>query len=218
MIVYGDISGVGNYLLASHRGAHGRPRISTRQPHKGEPHKWGELLLSTATRERAKPRSVYILRPLPESAPLVEDKERIVAHIPLDEYLRYAGGGVLPEESIEPVDDLLEDAEIELPLDRELSEKLGEAGVVLSQLKIGRLRTLIREGVPIQAKKLELRPECGRRGRCPQCAPRRGARPGRGDARADSRSLQGLEAPISARLPLAGDTGRRLPSQPSGRK
>jgi len=106
--------------------------------------------------------SVYVLRPLPGSDRLVEDKERIVAHIPLDEYLRYAGGEVLPGESIEPIDDLLEDAEIELSFDRELPEKLAEAGVVLSELEKGRLRTLIRDGVQIRAKKPELRPECAR--------------------------------------------------------
>lgn len=105
--------------------------------------------------------SVFVLRPLPESARLVEEKEMIVAHVPLDEYLKYAGGE-LPDESVETDDELLGEGVFDLPLDKELPEKLAEAGVVLSKSEKDRLRTLAQDGIPIRSRQPELRPECAR--------------------------------------------------------
>src|SRR5881628_3636377 len=57
--------------------------------------------------------SVFVLRPLAESARLVERKERIVCHIPLEEYLRHAGVKLLPGESLKPLGHLSEDVDID---------------------------------------------------------------------------------------------------------
>ncbi|MGA2261592.1 MAG: hypothetical protein ABSH28_09165 [Acidobacteriota bacterium] len=105
--------------------------------------------------------SVFVLRPLPESARLVETKERIVAHMPLDEYLRYSAGE-LPDESVAEDDESVEEAQFDLPFDEELPEKLAAAGVVLNDSEKVRLRTLLQDGIPIRSKQPELRPECAR--------------------------------------------------------
>jgi len=106
--------------------------------------------------------SVYVLRPLPETAQLFEDKERIVSHMSLDEYLRYSGDEPSPDEPAEPGEDALEEVEFNLPFDEELPENLAKAGVALTEPEKNRLRTLIREGVPVWSKRPELRPECAR--------------------------------------------------------
>jgi AbrB family looped-hinge helix DNA binding protein len=88
-------------------------------------------------------------------------KESIVAHMALDEYLRYSAGE-LPDEPAEEDGESLEEVEFDLPLDEELPEKLAEAGVVLSESEKDRLRTLLQDGIPIRSKQPELRPECAR--------------------------------------------------------
>jgi hypothetical protein len=124
---------------------------------------WDEWVLEAENVEFSRAHcSVYVLRPLPEPIRLVEEKQRIVAYISLEDYLSYSGTKLLEDETIEEVADLLEDGEIELPLDQQLPEKLAEAGVVLKEVKSSRLRTLIRDGVPVWSKKTELRPECAR--------------------------------------------------------
>jgi hypothetical protein len=105
--------------------------------------------------------SVFVLRPLPESARLVEEKEMIVAHVPLNEYLKYAGGE-LPDELVETDDGSVGEVVFDLPLDKELPEKLAEAGVVLSKSEKDRLRILAQDGIPIRSRQPELRPECAR--------------------------------------------------------
>jgi len=106
--------------------------------------------------------SVYVLRPLPDSARLVEERESIVAHLPFDEYLRHAGDDLPPQETLEPADDSVEETHIDIPIDLELPERLAEVGVVLNESERNRLRTLIQEGIPIRSKRPALRPECAR--------------------------------------------------------
>jgi predicted ATPase len=122
---------------------------------------WDEWVLEAENDEYSGAHcSVFVLRPLPESAQLVERKEKIVGHIPLDEYLRHGGVKLLPDESVEPVGYLPED--IDLRFDQHLPEKLAQAGMVLNEGERSRLRALIRDGVPIRSKGPELRPECSR--------------------------------------------------------
>jgi GTPase SAR1 family protein len=111
--------------------------------------------------------SVYVLRPLPKSAELVETTEKIVSHIPLDEYLRLTAGEPGPDMAAEPDEGLIdeeEDVEVEdFPLDPSgLSESLAKAGVELSEPEIDRLKAVLQDGVPVRAKMPELRPECAR--------------------------------------------------------
>ena len=129
----------------------------------GDFDEWDEWLVEGENVENSRAAcSVYVLRPLPESAPLVEETERVVAHIPLEDYLRY-GCGLPPGESIEPSDDeVLEEVGTEIPLDEKLPERLAEAGVELSKPERDRLRSLVQDGVPVRSKQPDLRADCAR--------------------------------------------------------
>jgi hypothetical protein len=123
---------------------------------------WDEWLVEAENAEYSRARcSVYVLRPLPESASLVEEIERVVDRLPLADYLRYTCG-LLPEEHIETDDEeILEEIDLDVFPDA-LGEKLVEAGVELSEPEKNRLTTLVKEGVPVWSKQPELRADCSR--------------------------------------------------------
>src|SRR5207249_2539342 len=124
---------------------------------------WDEWVLEAENDEYSGAHcSVFVLRPLPESAQLVEREEKIVGHIPLDEYLRHGGVKLLPDESVEPVDYLPEDAEIDLRFDQHLPERLAQAGIGLNRGEPGGLCALMRDGVTIWSTGRELRSESSR--------------------------------------------------------
>jgi hypothetical protein len=111
--------------------------------------------------------SVYVMRPLPKSAELVETAEKIVSHIPLDEYLSLTADEPGLDIAAEADEDLIDEEEVveveDFPLDpSHLSESLAKAGLELSEPEIGRLKALLQDGVPVRAKTPELRPECAR--------------------------------------------------------
>ena len=104
--------------------------------------------------------SVFVLRPLTDSTPLVQAKDYIVDHMPLEEYLQYSAGEAPGEP--EECEDSSEEVVVDLPFDEELPDRLAAAGVELDAPEKERLRILLRDGVPIWSKRPELRAECAR--------------------------------------------------------
>ena len=171
----------------------------------------------SSTPERAAPFMCFV----PESASLVEETERVVANIPLADYLRY-GCDLLPEESIEPDEEIIEEVDIEIPLNGKLPERLAEAGVELSESERDRLRTLIQDGVPVRSKQPDLRADCARVLAAEVVVINMHAeeeRPaGSGDSRADPRPLQELVSPVSNSFPLPRDPPGHLSGESPRRR
>ena len=104
---------------------------------------------------------MYVLRPLPESAALVEEIERVAYHLPFEDWLRC--GDCLPDDAIEPDDgEVLEEVDVEIAINEEFPEKFAEAGIMLGESEKERLRSLIKDGVPVWQKQPDLRADCAR--------------------------------------------------------
>jgi hypothetical protein len=128
----------------------------------GDFDEWDEWLVEAENVEHPRAKcSVYVLRPLEESASLVEEVERTAYHLPLENYLRYSS--TLPDDAVEPEDEeILEEAGVEIELNEQFPEKFAEAGIALSEAEKQRLRSLIENGIPICQKEPDLRPDCAR--------------------------------------------------------